>query len=72
MFINCFFLTFSSNTSSHDIRKMGLLSKSVIKEPEYHGRGHKNTIIYYDLIIPVILHRAVGGFKVSLSEKISQ
>ena len=27
--------------------------KSVIVEPEYHGRGDKSTIIYYDLIIPV-------------------
>ena len=35
--------------------------KSVIVEPEYHGRGDKNTITYHDLIIPVILHRAVGG-----------
>ena len=46
--------------------------KSVIEEPEYHGRGDKNAITYYDLIIPVILHRAVGGSKVSLSEKIPQ
>ena len=46
--------------------------KSVIEEPEYHGRGDKSTITYYDLIIPVILHRAVGGPKVSLSEKIPQ
>ena len=44
--------------------------KSVTEEPEYHGRGDKSTITYYDLIIPVILHRAVGGPKVSLSEKI--
>ena len=51
---------------------MVLLSKSVIEEPEYHGRGHKSIMIYYDLIIPVILHRAVGGSKVSLSEKIPQ
>ena len=51
---------------------MALLSKSVIGEPEYHERGHKSTIIYYELIIPVILHRAVGGSKVSLSEKIPQ
>ena len=51
---------------------MTLLSKSVIKESEYHGKGHKSTIIYYDLIIPVILHRAVKGSKVSLSEKIPQ
>ena len=33
---------------------MALLSKSVIEEPKYHGRGHKNTIIYNDLIITVI------------------
>ena len=46
--------------------------KSVIEEPEYHGRGDKSTIIYYNLIIPVSLHRAVGGSKVSLSEKIPQ
>ena len=46
--------------------------KSVIEELEYHGRGDKSTITYYDLIIPVILHRAVGGPKVSLSEKIPQ
>ena len=46
--------------------------KSVIEEPGYHGRGDKNTITYYDLIIPVILLRAVGGPKVSLSENISQ
>ena len=51
---------------------MALLSKSVIEEPEYHGKGHESTIIYYGLIIPVILHRAVGGSKVSLSEKIPQ
>ena len=51
---------------------MGLLIKNVIEEPEYHGRGQKSTIIYNDLIIPVILHRAVGGSKVSLSEKIPQ
>ena len=71
--INCFFfLTFSSNTPSHNIRKMALLSKSVIEEPEYHGKGHESTIIYYMLIIPVILHRSVGGSKVSLSEKIPQ
>ena len=44
--------------------------KSVIKEPEYHGRGDKSTITYYDLIIPVNLHRAVGVPMVSLSEKI--
>ena len=49
-----FFLTFSSNTPSHNIRKMALLSKSVIEEPEYHGKGHESTIIYYMLIIPVI------------------
>ena len=46
--------------------------KSVIEEPEYHKRDDKSTITYYDLIIPVILHRAVGGSKVSLSEKIPQ
>ena len=51
---------------------MALLSKNVIEEPEYHRRGHKNTIIYYDLIIPLILHRGVGGCKVSVSEKIPQ
>ena len=51
---------------------MALLSKSVIKEPEYHGKGHEGTIIYYDLIISVILHRAVGSSKVSLSQKIPQ
>ena len=51
---------------------MALLSKSVIDEPEYHGKGRDSTIIYYDLIILVILHRAVGGSKVSLSEKIPQ
>ena len=72
MSINCFFFTFSSNAPSHNIRKMALLSKSVIEEPEYHGRGHKSTITYYDLIISVILHRAVGGSKISLSEKIPQ
>ena len=44
--------------------------KSVIEEPEYHGRGAKSTLTYYDLIIPVILHRAIGGPKVSLSENI--
>ena len=31
--------------------------KSVIEEPEYHGRGGKSSITYYDLIIPVSLHR---------------
>ena len=46
--------------------------KSVIEEPEYHGRGDKSTITYYDLIIPVILHRAVGGPNISLSKKIAQ
>ena len=51
---------------------MASLSKSVIEEPEYHGRGHKSTIIYYDLIIPVILHGTAEGSKVSLSEKIPQ
>ena len=40
--------------------------KSVIEESEYHGRSGKSTITYNDLIIPVILHRAVGA----LSEKI--
>ena len=44
--------------------------KSAVVEPEYHGRGDKSTIIYYDLIIPVILHRSVKGSEVSLSEKI--
>ena len=49
---------------------MALLSKSVIEEPEYHGKGHERSIIiYYMLIIPVILHRSVGGSKVSLSER---
>ena len=67
-----FLLTFSSNTPSHNIRKIALFSKSVIEEPEYHEKGHESTIIYYDLIILVILHRAVGGSKVSLSEKIPQ
>ena len=51
---------------------MALLSKTVIEKPEYHGRDHKSTIICYDLIIPVILHWAVGGSKVSLPEKIPQ
>ena len=46
---------------------MALLSKSAIEETEYHGKGHKSTIIYYKLIITVILHRSVGGSKVSLS-----
>ena len=45
--------------------------KSDIDEPDYNGRGDKSAITY-DLIIPVILHRAVGGFKVSLLEKIPQ
>ena len=49
---------------------MALSSKSVIEEPEYHGKVHESTIIYYMLVIPVILHRSVGGWKVSLSEKI--
>ena len=49
---------------------MALLRKSVIDELEYHGRGHKSTRTYYDLIIPVILHRAVGDTKISMSEKI--
>ena len=48
------------------------MSKSVIEDAEYHGKGHESTIIYYDLIITVILHRAVGESKVSLSEKIPQ
>ena len=69
---NCFFLlTFSSNTPSHNISKMALLSKSAIEGPEYPRKG-ESTIIYYDLVIPVILHRAGGGSKVSLSEKILQ
>ena len=52
---------------------MELLSKSVIDEPEYHGKGHDSTIIYYyHLIIPVTLHRTVGGSKVSLLETIPQ
>ena len=67
-----FLLTFSSNIPSYNIRKTALFSKRVIEEPEYHGKSHESTIIYYDLIIPVILHRAVGGSKVSLSEKIPQ
>ena len=46
--------------------------KSVIVELEYHGRGDKSTIIYYDLIIPVLLHISVRGSEVSLSEKIPQ
>ena len=46
--------------------------KSVIEEPEYHGRGDKSTILYYDLIIPVSLHRAVGGSKVYIPENIPQ
>ena len=49
---------------------MALLSKSVTEEPEYHGKSHESTITYDKLIIPVILHRSVGGSKVSLSEKI--
>ena len=51
---------------------MALLSKSVIDEAEYHGKVHESTIIDYMLTIPVILHRSVGGSKVSLSEKIPQ
>ena len=51
---------------------MALLSESVIEEPKYHGRDHKSSIIFYDFIIPVILHRAIGGSKVSLPEKIPQ
>ena len=46
--------------------------KSVIEEPEYHLRVKKSTIIYYDLIIPVVLNRSVGGSNVSLPKKISQ
>ena len=48
---------------------MALLSKSVIEEPEYHGKGHNSTMIYYEMLIPVILHRSVGGCKVSVSER---
>ena len=33
--------------------------KTVIEEPEYHGRGAENTIIYYDMIIAEILDRSV-------------
>ena len=51
---------------------MALLSKSAFEEPEYHGKGHESTITYYMLIIPVILHRSVGGSMVSLAEKIPQ
>ena len=51
---------------------MTLWSKNVIDEPEYHGKVHESTIIHYMLIIPMILHRSVGGSKVFLSEKISQ
>ena len=40
---------------------MALLSKSVIEEPKYHGRGHKNTIIYNDLIITVIFSPGVSN-----------
>ena len=46
--------------------------KSVIEEPEYHGRGDKSTIIYYDLAIPVSFHSTVGGSKISLSKTIPQ
>ena len=67
-----FLVTFNSNPLSHNIRKMVLLSKSVIEEPEYHGKVHESTNIHYMLIIPVILHISVGGSKVSLSEKIPQ
>ena len=67
-----FLLIFSSNTSSHNRKKTILLSKSVIEEPAYRGRGHKSTKTYYNLIIPVILHKAAWGSKVSLSEKIPQ
>ena len=45
---------------------------NAIEEPEYHGRGDKSTITYYDLTIPVTLHRAVGGPKILLSKKIPQ
>ena len=67
-----FLLTFSSDAPSHNIRKIALLSKSVIEETEYHGKGHESTINYYKLIITVTLHRSVGGSKVSLSDKIPQ
>ena len=46
--------------------------KSAIKGPEYHGKGDKDTTNYYDLLIPVILHRFLECFKASLSEKIPQ
>lgn len=46
--------------------------KSAIKGPEYHGKGDKDTTIYCDLLIPVILHRSLEGSKASLSEKILQ
>ena len=49
-----------------------MAKKRVIEELEYHGWGGKSTLVYYDLIIPVILHRAAGGSKVSLSGKIRQ
>ena len=49
---------------------MELLSKSVIEEPEYDGKDHESTIMYYMLIIPVISHISIGGSKVFLSEKI--
>ena len=65
-----FFLALSSNTPSHNIRKMA--RKSIIVEPEYYLRGEKSTAIYCDLIIPVILHRTVGGSKFFLPEKTSQ
>ena len=65
-----FSFNISSNAPPHNIRKMA--RKIVIVEPEYDGSSGKSSIIYYDLIIPVILHRPVGGSKVSLSEKILQ
>ena len=49
-----------------------LLSKSVIEKPEYRGGGDKSTKTYCNLTIPVILHKAVGGSKVSVLEKIPQ
>ena len=44
--------------------------KCFIEEPEYYERGHKSTIIYYNLMIPVIFHRFVASFKVFLAENI--
>ena len=49
-----------------------MAKKSVIVEPEYHGRGEKSITIFYNLIIPVILDGSVWGSKVSLWEKIPQ